>query len=496
MPLFGLFGPPNVERLKARGNVEGLVKALSYKKDDTVRRAAALALGAIGGTEAVGPLIAALKDGNSAVRRCAASELGDIGDARAFEPLISRLSDSDRSVGHAAARALAKIDAERAVDPIARLLEDRDCDTRIAAAEVLGEMRHPRAAEPLIAAIEHATGVRSDGGRTLHHGWHPHRQAAEAVRRAATRALSLIGEPALEPLLAACSHRDQDVRQAATGLLGRIGGERAVEALIGALKNDSKHVRMAAVQALARVGGQRAVESLGLLLKDTDSDVREEVAKALIEVGDVQSVELLIAALRDRDRIVRLRASEALAKIGSPAVDPLVAALKAESPSVRDGAMEALAKIGWRPGRTEAGAAYWAARHRWDRCVEIGASAVEPLIRALPSAHTSVRPDIATALGAIGDRRAVSALIAAMAEAERERRSIEHEHTAEDSLAAYMDDDSPGHATYHQAARERVQKVEDAKAASKAAARALQAITGRDFGESAAAWQQWWEGLE
>ena len=43
-----LFGPPNVEKLKAKGNVKGLIKALDYKKDASVRRAAAKALGKSG----------------------------------------------------------------------------------------------------------------------------------------------------------------------------------------------------------------------------------------------------------------------------------------------------------------------------------------------------------------------------------------------------------------------------------------------------------------
>ena len=39
-----LFGPPDVEKLKTRGDVKGLVKALDYKKDSKLRRDAAAAL--------------------------------------------------------------------------------------------------------------------------------------------------------------------------------------------------------------------------------------------------------------------------------------------------------------------------------------------------------------------------------------------------------------------------------------------------------------------
>jgi hypothetical protein len=36
-----LFGPPNVEKMKANRDVEGLVKALGYQKDTNVRKEAA-----------------------------------------------------------------------------------------------------------------------------------------------------------------------------------------------------------------------------------------------------------------------------------------------------------------------------------------------------------------------------------------------------------------------------------------------------------------------
>jgi hypothetical protein len=43
-----LFGPPNVEKLKAQHNVMGLMKALSYFKNYEVQRQAAAAMGQIG----------------------------------------------------------------------------------------------------------------------------------------------------------------------------------------------------------------------------------------------------------------------------------------------------------------------------------------------------------------------------------------------------------------------------------------------------------------
>ena len=96
----GLFGPPDVDKLKAKGDVPGLIKALGYERDSGVRGRAADALVQLG-SGAVEPLIVTLRD-VSGVRRdgshevgreAAAQVLGKIGDARAIEPLIAGLRD-------------------------------------------------------------------------------------------------------------------------------------------------------------------------------------------------------------------------------------------------------------------------------------------------------------------------------------------------------------------------------------------------------------------
>lgn len=43
MAFFGLFGSPNIEKLKAKRNVSGLNQALSYRGSSRIRRAAAVA---------------------------------------------------------------------------------------------------------------------------------------------------------------------------------------------------------------------------------------------------------------------------------------------------------------------------------------------------------------------------------------------------------------------------------------------------------------------
>ena len=173
-----LFGPPNVEKMKARRDVNGLIKALRYRKDKGVRQAAAEALVKIG-APAVEPLIAALKDQNSWARAAAAQALGKIKDRRAVEPLSAALGDERSDVRQAAAKALdhlgwkpaqdesagwywmAKHDWDKcvalgalAMEPLIAALKDENEYVREAAARTLGEIKDPRAVQPLIDALQ------------------------------------------------------------------------------------------------------------------------------------------------------------------------------------------------------------------------------------------------------------------------------------------------------------------------------------------------------
>jgi HEAT repeat protein len=73
-----LFGAPNVQKLSAKRDVQGLIKALGYEKDEQIRHAAALALGQIGDPRALEPLIAASHDSDPDVRQAAVEALGQV----------------------------------------------------------------------------------------------------------------------------------------------------------------------------------------------------------------------------------------------------------------------------------------------------------------------------------------------------------------------------------------------------------------------------------
>jgi HEAT repeat protein len=318
-----LFRPPNVEKLKAKGNVKGLISALEYKKDWVVRRDAAYALGGIDDTQVIEPLVGALGDRDD-VRQAAVEALERIG-APAVEPLIGALENGFSPAREAAAQVLGKIGDTRAAQPLVGALKDRNHPVRKAAAEALGKMGDSRATEPLVAVLKDSN---------------------PAVRRAAAETLISIGIPAIEPLIKALGNKyiGRDV----AGVLVKIGSA-AVEPLIEALQDEDREVRKRAILALGRMRDTRAVEPLIAALDDRMAI--GEVAKALEKIGDVRAADPLARRLPD-------------------ALDSRVM-------------VQVLDKLGYEPQDDEAGAAYYALHGKWDRCVQIGAAAVKPLGRAV-----------------------------------------------------------------------------------------------------------------
>jgi HEAT repeat protein len=109
-----------------------------------------------------------------------------------------------------------------------------------------------------------------------------------------------------------------------------------------------------------------------------------------------------------------------LGKIGDhKSIEPLRDALQDSDNDVRKVVAEALNKIKWTPGKDAVSASYWISKGEFDKCIAIGALAVEPLITALKNSDYEVRRDAAEVLGDIGDPRAVEPLIIALKDSNR-----------------------------------------------------------------------------
>lgn len=87
-----LFGRPNIGKLKDRGDINGLLKALDYRKNETTRYDAVKALGEIGETSVVDLLLQLLEDNDFEKKDVIITALGDIGDEQAAPRLLEEKS--------------------------------------------------------------------------------------------------------------------------------------------------------------------------------------------------------------------------------------------------------------------------------------------------------------------------------------------------------------------------------------------------------------------
>ncbi|RMH40579.1 MAG: tetratricopeptide repeat protein [Deltaproteobacteria bacterium] len=202
------------------------------------------------------------------------------------------------------------------------------------------------------------------------------------AQRAAAAAdeLARLGQHGLKPLLEALSDEDRPEQQRiAVSVLGHLGNRGAALPL----------VRLASA---ARAEPPARSRLLGTYRPTLDWDVRVEALVAAGRLGEPRIVPELIELSRHRDSAMRAAAVFALGRTRARAAAPaLAAALDSREPAVAVLACLGLGQLGDRRYRV----------------------ALERVV-ADASAHRHTRAACALALGALGDRAALPALIAAL----------------------------------------------------------------------------------
>jgi HEAT repeat protein len=155
-------GRPNVDRLDAHNQVEGLLRACKYKKDPEVAEQARLALERrmpvlldtfqskntrhmvlardafrLIGQPAVPFLADVVDHGDTGKRQDAVHVLGEVGLPTGLPALADGLRDRDSGVRLLAVRSLSKIDDPQASELLRTALRDRDEVVRLAAVKAL-----------------------------------------------------------------------------------------------------------------------------------------------------------------------------------------------------------------------------------------------------------------------------------------------------------------------------------------------------------------------
>lgn len=120
---------------------------------------------------------------------------------------------------------------------------------------------------------------------------------------------------------------------------------RVADGLCRAMHDPSWIVREMAIEALGRTGGELAFSAALLAASsDDDMDVRLKALSVLAQLGDPRAIPALIDLLKGNYYETTLAAAQGLATIGEPAVPPLLAALpELHGIGLRDG----VTALGW-----------------------------------------------------------------------------------------------------------------------------------------------------
>jgi HEAT repeat protein len=252
-------------------------------------------------------LLTQLREGGRLARRRAAQAMTALPGLRGKSGHLARelltaltdaLVDKDASVRAYAAHALGKSGDAMAVVPLTLLLNDPDLEVRKEVATLLGKMRGAEVVDRLHPLLDHGD---------------------SRLKRQIVRVLGDIGDPAsLAPLSALLDTEDQDLLYEVVEALGEIGVLGPQEELARILTNKKTHanVRTKAAWALGRILGNAAAthkQTKQAKKRKTSKRSRQELKQPSVE-------EIITASIFDEDERVGYAALSALV-----AMDPVKA---------------------------------------------------------------------------------------------------------------------------------------------------------------------------
>jgi len=348
-----------------------LLAPLAADADPNVASSAAVALGKIGGPEAIAALKAARAKAPEAAKQAVADGLlrcadqllraGDKPAAAALfkqvhqpaEPehvrtaamvgmllaaddplpmLEGSLSGSDRAAHRAALDALHELTGEAVTKAAAAQIAKAEPKVQVALIEVLGQRGDAAAAPAIIEATK---------------------SAQPAVCIAALHALGFLGDPASVPVLLETAAKGEGVAQeTARDALARIAGKGVREALAAQLSNADPAVQAELVRTLGARRDTAAVPALLKMAKGNDAAARTAALRSLAQLADEAAVgdlvDLLGRAVADADRDPVEKALAAIcsrAKRADACAAPILAALKTAAVPARASLLRALGRL-------------------------------------------------------------------------------------------------------------------------------------------------------
>jgi HEAT repeat protein len=327
-----------IDSLGKRGEtraVPELAKLLADANAD-IAAGAAVALGQIGGTEALSALQAALPAAAEPARGAIvdgllryANRLLTAGDRARAAPIFQQLCDPKEKapVRTAAFRGMLLAAGDRALAMAASAIEGNDGPAQVAALQMARELPGPQATATLAALLPKVT---------------------PAVQLALIEALGQRGDPQAAPaILPLAKSAETAVRLAAITALGVLGDASAAPALLEACAAADAAQQKAARQALLVLHRGNVTEALLAQIASTKGAMRAEVIRALGGRADASVVPRLLELAASGDAATQMACFRALAMLAeAPQVAVLTRLLlEAKSEAARGEAQAALAAV-------------------------------------------------------------------------------------------------------------------------------------------------------
>jgi HEAT repeat protein len=283
-------------RLAPAGASEKLARLLADPADE-VRVAALEALRHLAAQEPaeLALLCAALAQSPSPERRRdAALLLARLSDG---ERLSLLAKDEDACVRAAAVASLARVGLPQAVGHLVMALVDEEPEVRVASALALGEIGGPEVLEPLLLALNDSD------------PW---------VQTASLKGLAALGDPrALPGVSALLNGARGPVMIAGLSTLATLGGAGSLAPVRDALCDDDEEVVQAAIGILAGTGSDWITEHRAALIAHPHWGVRRCFARAMTEALGQEALPFLEEALaKETDPLVKGELAGLLGRLG------------------------------------------------------------------------------------------------------------------------------------------------------------------------------------
>ncbi len=394
---------PNINRLKEKKNIKGLIKALHHESI-TIQVEAARALGSLYARQAVDALIVASTDWNDTVQIEAVRALGKIGDPKAIKPLLFTLKEPNKNVRQAVLEALVEI-GDASIEHLMEIVRSGDESQRESAIEGLASLGKPAYKAVLRYISNHNAAKRYLFVDVIRIKSDPEaidflldllNDPEYEVRQSAINALYKLGSKAIPQILETAKAPDNDL-MTMLNLMAKIGDKRCLSFYFENLENSDWRIRHIAAKGLEKTGWKPGQDERGVWYR-----IARQEWNYVVAMGDVAITPLSIV-LEDKNERIRNAALTAMGKIGATGVETLLESLHDSHPEKRLHAVSALGKM---------------EDH----------SVIKPLAGCLGDEDSRVRRAAVTALGRFRTAECINPLILALKDSDRliRRDAIEY----------------------------------------------------------------------